>query len=146
MGASHRTSTGQPTTMAILAQFITSSFPQLSYMLKGLCHKEGNNLILCQPGQPASRSKYPDPTHLWFSPETHCADTSSLYSKVLANDYKGWDLNKSRQVSSDAATSSRGTDAGVGQGASAKPQGRSWHHRVPGRTRAPVGVRSILFH
>lgn len=68
-----------------------------------------------------------------FSLETHCKDTSSLYSKTCSPTIRrAWDLNKSSQVSSDAATSSRGTDAGVGQGASGKPQGRSWHHRVSG--------------
>ena len=82
-----------------------------------------------------------------FSLETHCKDTSSLYSKTCSLTIRrAWDLNKSSQVSSDAATSSRGTDAGVGQGASGKPQGRSWHHRVSRWTRAHVGVRSIRFH
>jgi len=59
-----------------------------------------------------------------FSLETHCKDTSSLYSKTCSLTIRrAWDLNKSSQVSSDAATSSRGTDAGVGQGASGNCRG-----------------------
>lgn len=93
------------------------------------------------------KEQIPRPAHLGSGPKHAVQITLVCTARCSPTIRRARDLNKSRQASSDAATSSRGTDAGVGQGVSGKTTGcRSWHHRVSRGTRAHVGVSSIWFH